>query len=162
MFSNDGDWILDLFSGTGMNLQYTLENYISIACQFVKVILLCFAIQLLVIGTTFACALKLFRNSVALEKDEEQVSFINMRIKALWEVGAKYIVEGERFQAASREPIPPLAGELGQLIELDGELLEDPTVANLTGEDGDTQNSEDSSQNEAEENDELMAMQYHL
>ena len=33
------------------------------------------------IGTTSACALKLFRNTVALEKDDEQVSFINMRIK---------------------------------------------------------------------------------
>ena len=32
-----------------------------------------------------ACALKLFRNIVALEKDEEQVIFINMKIKALWE-----------------------------------------------------------------------------
>ena len=120
---------------------------------------------MIVIGTTSACALKLFRNSVALEKDEEQVSFINMRIKALWEcpdqdeeVGAKHIAEGERFQAASREPIPPLAGEPGELIELDDELLEDPTVAGLTGEDVETQNSEDSSQNDSEENDELIAM----
>ena len=86
-----------------------------------------------VIGTTSACALKLFRNSVALEKDEEQVSFINMWIKALWEcldqdeeVGAKHIAKGERFQAASREIIPPLAGEPGELLELDDELLEDP------------------------------------
>ena len=118
-----------------------------------------------VIGTTSACALKLFRNSISLEKDEEHVSFINMRIKALWEcpnqdeeVRAKHIAEGERFQAASREPIPPLAGEPRELIELDDELLEDPTIASLTGEYADTQNSEDSSQNEAEENDELMAM----
>ena len=118
---------------------------------------------------TSACALKLFRNTVALEKDEEQVSFINMRIKALWEcpdqdeeVGAKHIAEGERFQAASREPIPPLAGEPGELIELDDELLEDPTVASLTREDAETQNSEDSSQNNAKENDELIAMSYHM
>ena len=98
-------------------------------------------------------------NSVALEKDEEQVSFINMRIKALWEcpdqdeeVGAKHIAEGERFQAASLEPIPPLAGE-------QGELLEDPNVASLTKEDAETQNSEGSSQNNSEENDsELIAM----
>ena len=75
---------------------------------------------MIVIGMTSACALKLFRNSVALEKDEEHVSFINMRIKALWEcpdqdeeVGAKHIAEGEWFQVASREPIPPLAGEPG-------------------------------------------------
>ena len=33
--------------------------------------------------TTSASALKLFRNIVALKKDDEQVSFINMRIKAL-------------------------------------------------------------------------------
>ena len=57
---------------------------------------------MIVIGTTSACALKLFRNSVALEKDEEQVSFINMRIKALWEVGAKHIVLGEQL----REIVP--------------------------------------------------------
>ena len=119
---------------------------------------------MIVIGTTSACALKLFRNSGALEKDEEQVSFINMRIKVLWEcpdqdkeVGAKHIAEGERFQAASREPIPPFR-EPGEIIELDDELLEDPTVAGLTGEDAETQNSEDSSQNDSEENDELIAM----
>ena len=109
--------------------------------------------------------MKLFRNTVALEKDEEQVCFINMRIKALWEcpdqdeeVGAKHIADTEQFQATSREPIPPWAGEPGELIELDGELLEDPMVANLTGVDADTQNSEDSSQNEDKENDELIAM----
>ena len=113
--------------------------------------------------------MKLFHNSVALEKDEEQVSFINMHIKALWEcphqdeeVEAKHIAEGQRFQAAFREPIPPLAGELGELIKLDEELLENPTIASLTREDAETQNSEDSSQNEAEDNDELISMSYHL
>ena len=42
--------------------------------------------------------LKLFRNDTALEKYEEQVTFINMRLRALWEcpnqdekVGMKYI-----------------------------------------------------------------------
>ena len=117
------------------------------------------------IGKTFACALKLFRNIVALEKDEEQVCFINMHIKAWWEfpnedeeVGANHITDTERFQAASREPIPPLASEPGKLIELDYELLEDPTVANLTRVDADTQNCEDCSQNEDKENDELIAM----
>ena len=90
-------------------------------------------------GTTSACALKLFRNTVALEKNEEQVVFINMRIKALWEcpdqdeeVGAKHIADTEKFQLASREPIPPLVGEPGQLIELDDEILEDFTVARLS------------------------------
>ena len=91
------------------------------------------------IGTTFACALQLFRNTIALEKDEEQVCFINIQIQALWEcpnqdeeVGAKHIADMERFQVACREPIPPLAGEPRELIELDDELLEDPTIANLT------------------------------
>ena len=58
------------------------------------------------IDTTSACTLKLFPNTVALEKDEEQVCFINMRIKALWECpdqdedeGAKHIADTERFQA---------------------------------------------------------------
>ena len=32
MFSNEGDWILDLFSGTSTNLHYTLLIYISIGC----------------------------------------------------------------------------------------------------------------------------------
>ena len=52
----------------------------------------------------------------------QQVSFINMRIKALWEcpdqdeeVGAKHIAEGEWFQEASREPIPPLLVNRGSL-----------------------------------------------
>ena len=88
-----------------------------------------------------------------------------MWIKALWdcpdqdgEGGAKHIVDTERFQAASRKPIPPLASEPGKLIELDYELLEDPTVANLTRVDADTQNCEDCSQNEDKENDELIAM----
>ena len=121
----------------------------------------------MVIGTTFACALKLFRNIVALEKDEEQVCFINMRIKALWEcpdqdgeVGAKHIADTKRFQVASREPIPPLAGEPRELIELDDDLLEDPIVANLSGVDIDAQNFEDSSEKEDKENDEnnLIAM----
>ena len=113
------------------------------------------------IGTTSACALKLFWNTVALEKDEEQVCFINMRIKALWEcpdqdeeVGAKHIANTERIQTAPREPIPPFPGEPRELIELDNELLEDPTVASLSGVDVDAQNFDDSSQKEDKENDE--------
>ena len=76
-----------------------------------------------------------------MEKDEEQVVFINMRIKALWEcpdqdeeVGAKHIVDTEMFQQASRDPIPLLAGEPGELIELDDELIEDFTMARLSRE----------------------------
>jgi hypothetical protein len=52
------------------------------------------------IGTTSACALKLFKNVIALEKDEEQVNFIKMRIQGLWEcpdedleVGVKHIAQ---------------------------------------------------------------------
>mgnify|MGYP000724649525 CR=1 FL=1 len=41
MFSNEGDWILDLFYGTGMNLHSTLEKYILIDCLIVAMILLC-------------------------------------------------------------------------------------------------------------------------
>mgnify|MGYP006973854216 CR=1 FL=1 len=75
--------------------------------------------------TTFTCALKLFRNTVGLEKNEEKASFINMRIKALWEcptqdeeVGAKHIANIERFRAASREPIPLVVGQPGELNDL--------------------------------------------
>ena len=70
-----------------------------------------------------------------MEKDGEKLCFINMQIKALWdcpdqdeEVGAMHIAEA----------IPPLASE-------PRELLEDPRVANLTGVDANTKNSEDSS-----------------
>ena len=90
-----------------------------------------------------------------------------MRIKALWEcpdqdeeVRAKRVADTERFQAASREPIPPLAGEPGELIELDYVLMEDPTIASLFGMDVNAQNIDDSSQNGDEENfeDNLIAM----
>ena len=92
--------------------------------------------------------------------------FINMRIKALWEcpdqdeeVGAKHLADTERFQPASREPIPPLAGEPGELIELDDELIEDLTVARLTGEDN-AHIAEETSLRDEEENDidDLIAM----
>ena len=52
---------------------------------------------ILLSGTTTVCALKMFRNCVALE-DVEQVNFIKMRIQGIWdcpdqdqEVGAKHI-----------------------------------------------------------------------
>ena len=102
----------------------------------------------------------LFRNSVALEKDYEQVNFINMRLWALWEctnqdeeVGAKHKADTKRFQPASREPIPPLAGELGELVELDNDLTEDPTVASLSGADTTAVNVGDSSPIDDESND---------
>ena len=94
------------------------------------------------IGTTSACALNLFRNAIALEKDDEQVNFMSMRIQALWEcsdqdqeVGAKHIDSTEIFQHASRGPIPPLVGgQPGELIHLEDDLLEDTAVLRLRGE----------------------------
>ena len=112
-----------------------------------------------------ARALKLFRNTIALEKDEEQVIFINMRIKALWEcldqdeeVGA-HITDTERFQPASREHIPLLAGEPRELNELDDELTVDFTIAKLTGKDN-AQIVDETSLREDDNNDvhELIAM----
>ena len=77
-------------------------------------------------GTTTACELKLFRNSVALEKDLEQVNFIKMRIQGIWdcpdqdqEVGAKHINETEMFQMTSREPMEPIDEEAGVLGDLE-------------------------------------------
>ena len=60
---------------------------------------LTFAFVIVYLGTMTACALKLFRNCVALEKDLDQVNFIKMRIHGIWdyyleqdqEVGEKHI-----------------------------------------------------------------------
>ena len=89
-----------------------------------------------------------------------------MMIKALWEcpdqdeeVGAKHNADTEKFQQAWREPIPPLAGELGELIELDDELIEDLTVARLSQE-ANTHTTEFTSIMDEEDNDvdDLIAM----
>ena len=71
------------------------------------------------LGITSMCVLELFHNSIALEKDEEHVIFINMRLRELWEcpnqdeeVGTKHITNTKCFQPASREPIYSLVGEL--------------------------------------------------
>ena len=84
--------------------------------------LICFMIS----GTTTTCALTMFRNSIALEKDSEQVNFIKMRIQGIWdcpdqdqEVGAKHINETERFQLASREPMEPIDEDAGDLVDLE-------------------------------------------
>ena len=68
----------------------------------------------------------MFRNSVALEKDPEQVNFIKMRIQGIWdcpdqdqEVGAKHINEIEMFQMTSREPMEPIDEEAGDLGDLE-------------------------------------------
>ena len=75
-------------------------------------------------GTTTACALKMFRNSVPLEKDPEQVNFIKIRIQGIWdcpdqdqEVGAKHVNETEMFQM-TREPIDEEVGDLGDLEDV--------------------------------------------
>ena len=158
MFSNEEDWIMDLFSGTGI-CSIIFLNVLKVLFRFrpMKILIISYFWCL---GTTSACALKLFRNVVALEKDEEQVNFINMRLRALWEcpdqdeeVGAKHIADTERFQPASREPIPPLAGEPGELVELDDDLMEDPTVASLSGVDTTALNVDDSSPIDDESND---------
>ena len=59
-----------------------------------------------------------------------------MRINGIWEcpdadqeVGAKHIGDTERVQTASREPMPPLASEAGELGELNDEPMTDPTLA---------------------------------
>ena len=158
MFSSEGDWICDLFSSTVARFFRNVDcgQWILKSDLRLRHSLLC-----LVRGTTSACALKLFRNIVALEKDEEQVSFISMRIRVLWEcldqdekVGAKHIADTERFQTASREPIPPLVGEPGELIELDDELVEDPTVAKLIGEDNQANDLDESPGKDDEQNNE--------
>ena len=56
-----------------------------------------------------------------------------MRINGIWEcpdadqeVGAKHVGDTERVQTASREPMPPLADEAGELGDLNDELIIDP------------------------------------
>ena len=92
--------------------------------------------------------------------------FINMRIKALWEcpdqdeeVGAKHIADTKKFQPTSQEPIPQFAGDSGELIELDDELIEDFMVARLSRE-GKFSTSEVNSIMDEEDNDvdDLIAM----
>ena len=76
------------------------------------------------------------------------------------EVGAKHIADTEHFQTTCREPIPPLVGEFGEVIELNDELVEDPTIASLSGTNTNAQYLEESLDNNDEENDEdtLIAM----
>ena len=97
------------------------------------------------LGTTTACALKMFRNCVALEKDPAQVNFIKMRITGIWdcpdqdqEVGAKHINETEMFQMTSREPMEPIDEEAGELVDLEDEAQFDHTSD--SGELGDDTN----------------------
>ena len=77
------------------------------------------------LGTTTACALKLFKNCVALEKDPSQVNFIKIRIQGIWdcpdrdqEVRAKHINEIEMFQLTCKEVMEPINNG-GKLIDLE-------------------------------------------
>ena len=63
------------------------------------------------LGITSTCALERFRNSIALEKDEEHVIFVNMRLRVLLEcpnqdeeVGMKHIENTKCFQLAPMSP----------------------------------------------------------
>ena len=79
------------------------------------------------------------RNSVALEKDPDQVNFIKMRIQGIWdcpdhdqEDGAKHINETEMFQMTSREPMEPINEEVGNLDVLE-DVLESEHTQETTG-----------------------------
>ena len=68
----------------------------------------------------------MFKNSVTLEKDPEQVNFIKMRIQGIWdcldqdqEVGAKHINETEMFQMTSRERMEPIDEEARDVVDLE-------------------------------------------
>ena len=126
------DWIPGVFSGTStcnsllfktLSKLYTLST---ILIRFIVFLYTC---------TTLDCALKMFPNCISLEKDEGQVSFIKMRINGIWEcpdidqeVGAKHVNDTKRYQCASREPMPPLANEAGELGELQDEPMCDSTL----------------------------------
>ena len=132
LFSNVDDWVLDLFSGTGTSCFLLIKIPTS---SYTSSIIVDRSIIFERTGTTLACALKLFRNCISLEKDEAQVSFIKMRINGIWEcpdadqeVGAKHVGDTERYQLASREPMPPLANEAGDLGELKDEPICDSTL----------------------------------
>ena len=77
----------------------------------------------------------MFRNCISLEKDEAQVSYNKMRINGIWEcpdadqeVGAKHVGDTKRYLCASREPMPALANETGELGELNDDPMCDSTV----------------------------------
>ena len=72
-----------------------------------------------------------------------------MRINGIWEcpdvdqeVGTKHDGDTERYQYASREPMPPLANEAGELGELKDEPMSNPTLL----EEGEEENDDHSNQ----------------
>ena len=98
----------------------------------------CRLISFMISSTMTSCALKMFRNSVVLEKDSEQVNFIKMRIQGIWdcpdqdqEVGSKHINETERFQLAFREALEPIDEDVGDLVDSE-DLLESKQILNST------------------------------
>ena len=76
--------------------------------------------------TAITCALKIFWNYVALEKDPSPVNFIKMRIQGIWdcldqdqEFGTNHINETKMFELTSREPMEPIDEEGGDLVDLE-------------------------------------------
>ena len=63
------------------------------------------------------------------------------------------MVDTKRFQTVSHEPIPPLADEPGELIDLNDDLWEDPTIASLSGVDTTEAICEESFQRDEDDND---------
>ena len=94
-----------------------------------------------------------------------------MRIQGLWEcpyqdqeVSAKHIDSTERFQHASHEPIPPLAGrQPGELIDLEDDLVEDPGLQWLRGDkEPIVETEQESSQMEDQEENDTLAILWFL
>ena len=67
--------------------------------------------------------------------------------------GVRCRAHTECIQPACREPIPPLASEPWELLELDDELMEDLKVASLSVVDSSPLNVKDSLLKDNEEND---------
>ena len=75
LFPDLDDWVLDLFSSTCIvYMDYSIWMLLWFVTKARECNLTCFMLSC----TTATCALKMFMNSVALEKDSEQVNFIKM------------------------------------------------------------------------------------
>ena len=84
-----------------------------------------------------------------------------MRINGIWEcpdadqeVGAKHVGDTERVQSASREPMPPIADEAGELGDLNDEPMCVPSQAS-NKEDNSHEDQEETLTLEEEEADDL-------
>ncbi len=86
-----------------------------------------------------------------------------MRINGIWEcpdadqeVGAKHVGDTERVQTASREPMPPIADEAGELGDLNDEPLCVPSQAsNMAIAETSNEDQDDNVTLEEEEADDL-------